>query len=83
MERWAGCAISARSRLVAKNAAARPAVARVRKFGRAATRHEAATATPATDAQRTAFRALQQHHADQGQREHDVNDEQNGGHASL
>ena len=75
-------AIRDSTRLVAKNAAARPAVTRVRKL--AAPRPVMnPPASAAADAERPALRALQQHDADQRQRDHEMDDEQDGGHATL
>jgi hypothetical protein len=59
---------------VAKNKAPRIAVARV---GLAASGHEAAA--PA-NAQRAAFRALQEHHPDKGDDDQEVNDNEDGLH---
>ena len=70
-----------RPRLVTKKAAASPAVTRVRKSA-APRPDDEASAAPA-DAERAAFRALQQHDADQRQGDHEVNDEQNGNHRRL
>ena len=68
------------SRLVAKNPAASPAVTRVRKLAAPRPVMKPPRAA-AADAQRPALRALQQHHADQGERDQGVDDEQDGGHA--
>ncbi len=66
--------------LVAKKAAASQHSGRARQqVGRTAAREEAATAT-AADAERAAFGLLQQNDADERGCDHEVNDEQNGGH---
>ena len=70
-------ASSVSSRLVVKKAAASPAVVLVRKLDAPRPRHEAAAAA---DAERSTLRLLQQHHADEGGRNHEMNDEQDGGH---
>ena len=74
-------AISDSTRLVTKNAAARPAVTRVRKL--AAPRPVMNPPPAAADAERAALGALQQHHADHGGGDHHVDDQQDGGHGSI
>ncbi len=75
------CATSVSRMLVAKKAAASAAVVRVRRLAVPRPVRNAAAAT-AADAERAAFRALQQHDADQRRGDHQMENQESSGHGS-